>query len=98
MRGQPRSRQRFEGKPKDEDERLTKRILQFVRECPRWGYRRICQLLRRHGKTINMKRMYQLWKASGLKVPRKCRRKRANGVRANACDVQVAAFDRDVWT
>lgn len=53
---QPRSSQRFEGKPKDEDKRLTKQILQFVRERPRWGYRRICQLLRRDGETINMKR------------------------------------------
>ena len=95
---QPRSSQRFEGKPKDEDERLTKRILQFVCERPRWGYRRICQILRRDGETINMKRMYRLWKASGLTVPRNRRRKRATGVGANACDARVAAFDHDVWT
>jgi len=99
---QPRSSQRFEAKPKDQDERLTKRILQFVRERPRWGYRRISQLLRRDGETINMKKMYRLWKASGLKVPRKRRKKRrkkrATGVRGNACDVQAAAFVHDVWT
>ena len=95
---QPRSSQRFEGKPKDDDERLTKRILQFVRERPRWGYRRICQLLRRDGETINMKKMYRLWKAAGLKVPRKRRQKRATGIRGNACDVQSAAFVHDVWT
>ena len=96
--GQPQSSQRFEGKPYDEDERQTKRILQFVRERPRWGYRGISQLLRRDGETINMKSMYRLWKASGLKLPRKRRRKRSTGVRVNACDVQVAAFDHDVWT
>lgn len=33
---QPRSTQRFEGRPRDEDARLTKRILELVRERPRW--------------------------------------------------------------
>lgn len=95
---QPRSSQRFEGTPKDEDARLTKRILEWVRQRPRWGYRRICQLLRREGETLNMKKMYRLWRAAGLKVPRKRRQKRATGVRRNACDVQPAAFTNDVWT
>lgn len=45
-----------------------------------------------------MKKMYRLWKAAGLKVPRKRRKKRATGVRGNACDVQAAAFVHDVWT
>ena len=98
MLDQPRSSQRFEGTPKDEDARLTKRILELVRQRPRWGYRRICQLLRREGETLNMKKMYRLWRAAGLKVPRKRRQKRATGVRANGCDVQPAAFPNDVWT
>jgi len=82
---QPRSSQRFEGKPKDEDERLTKRILEFVRQRPRWGYRRIGQLLKREGEVLNMKRVYRLWKAAGLRVPRKLRKKRATGQKQNAC-------------
>ena len=96
--GQPRSIQRFEGKPKDEDKRLTKRILQFVRERRRWGYRRIRQLLRRNGETIKMKKMYRLCKAAGLKVPRKRRKKLAAGIRGNACDSQVTTFIHHVWT
>ena len=96
--GQPRSIQRFEGKPKDEDKRLTKRILQFVRERRRWGYRRIRQLLRRNGETIKMKKMYRLCKAAGLKVPRKRRKKLAAGIRGNACDSQATTFIHDVWT
>lgn len=95
---QPRSSQRFEGKPKDEDTRLTKRILELVRERPRWGYRRIGQLLRREGETLNLKRMYRLWKAAGLKVPRKRRKKRTIGHKKNACHVQPAQFKNDVWT
>ncbi len=87
---QPRSSHRFEGKPKDE--RLTKRILHVVRERPRWGYRRICQLLRRDGETLNRKNMYRHWRASGPQVPQKRRIKRASGVRGNACNVQAAGF------
>jgi len=95
---QPRSSQRYEGLPKDEDQRLTKEILELVRQRPRYGYRRIAVLLRRDGEVINDKRMYRLWKAAGLKVPRKRHKKRATGEKKNACHVAPAQFIHDVWT
>jgi transposase InsO family protein len=95
---QPRSSQRYEGQPKDEDQRVSKRILELVRERPRYGYRRIAVLLRRDGEVINDKRMYRLWKAAGLKVPRKRRKNRVTGDKKNACDVASASFMHDVWT
>ncbi len=98
MLDQPRSSQRYEGQPKDEDQRVSKRILELVRERPRYGYRRIAVLLRRDGEVINDKRMYRLWKAAGLKVPRKRRKNRATGDKKNACDVASASFMHDVWT
>ena len=98
MLDQPRSSQRYSGQPRDEDARLTKKILEFVRQRPRYGYRRIAVLLRRDGEVINDKRMYRLWKAAGLKVPRKRRKSRAIGVKANACHVEPARFQHDVWT
>lgn len=95
---QPRSSQRYVGRPKDEDERLTKKILELVRQRPRYGYRRIAALLRRVGEVINDKRMYRLWKAAGLKVPRKRRKMRLTGDKKNACHVIPATFMNDVWT
>ena len=95
---QPRSTQRYEGCPKDEDARLTKRILELVRQRPRWGYRRIGALLRREGETLNMKRMYRLWRAAGLKVPRKRRKRRATGTSSSSCHIRPASFINDVWT
>ncbi|AMV30481.1 IS2 transposase TnpB [Pirellula sp. SH-Sr6A] len=95
---QPRSTQRFVGQPKDDDARLTKKILDCVRERPRWGYRRITQLLRRSGELINVKRVYRLWKAAGLKVPRKSRLKRATGEKENACHLQPAGCKNDIWS
>ena len=98
MLDQPRSTQRYEGRPKDEDARLLKRILELVKQRPRWGYRRICVLLRRDGETLNMKRMHRLWRKAGLKVPKKRRQKRAVGKSSNACHTQPATFTNDVWT
>ncbi len=95
---QPRSSQRYAGRPKDEDQRLTKKILELVRQRPRFGYRRIGVLLRRDGEVINDKRMYRLWKAAGLKVPRKRRTTRATGEKKNACHVAPTGFAYDVWT
>jgi putative transposase len=95
---QPRSSQRYVGHPKDEDSRLTKKILALVRQRPRFGYRRIAVLLRRDGEVINDKRMYRLWKAAGLKVPRKRREKRHCGEKRNACHIFPASFTNDVWT
>jgi putative transposase len=95
---QPRSSQRYVGHPKDEDSRLTKKILALVRQRPRFGYRRIAVLLRRDGEVINDKRMYRLWKAAGLKVPRKRREKRHCGEKRNACHIVPASFTNDVWT
>ncbi len=95
---QPRSTQRYEGRPKDEDARLTKRILELVRQRPRFGYRRIGALLRREGEQLNMKRMYRLWRVAGLKVPQKRRKKRATGSSSSGCHVQPASFMNDVWT
>ena len=41
MVGQPRSSQRFEGKPRTDEAPLVKRMLQLSRAKPRYGYRRI---------------------------------------------------------
>jgi len=95
---QPRSTQRYEGCPKDEDARLTKRILELVRQRPRWGYRRIGALLRREGESVNMKRVYRLWRAAGLKVPQKRRKRRATGHSSSSCHVRPATCRNDVWT
>lgn len=45
-----------------------------------------------------MKRMYRLWRAAGLKVPRKRRKKRATGQATSGCHVQPACFVNDVWS
>src|SRR5215210_5160031 len=68
--GQPRSTQRYVGRPKAEwDRRLVERMVVLSREKPRYGHRRVWALLRREGWLVNKKRVHRLWREEGLKVP-----------------------------
>ncbi|WP_231931103.1 IS3 family transposase [Botrimarina hoheduenensis] len=78
--GQPRSSQRYQAKPRGDEPRLVKRMLQLVRRRPRYGYRRIAALLRADGFRANESRVLRRWRKEGLKVPRKKRKRRRLGV------------------
>ena len=59
---------------------LVERLRQLAAERPRFGYRRLHVLLRREGHAVNRKRIYRLYRAAGLVVRRRTRRKlRATG-------------------
>ena len=70
---------------------------ELVRANPRFGYRRICALLRGEGWRVNVKRVHRLWKSEGFKVPRRQVRRRRLGVSGNGCSVRRAAGPNDVW-
>jgi putative transposase len=96
--GQQRSTQRQRPKTATEEEgRLVARMLELVRQHPRYGYRRIWALLRREGWRVNRKRVHRLWRQQGLKVPRKQRRKRRLGSSANSCIRRPAEHKDHVW-
>jgi putative transposase len=54
---------------------LTMRLRQLASERPRFGYRRLHALLRREGRAANRKLVYRLYRAEGLAVRRRQRRK-----------------------
>jgi putative transposase len=95
---QPRSTQRYTGHPQDDERKLVARMLELVRQRPRFGYRRIAALLRGEGWAVNVKRVYRLWRREGLKVPRRTRKRRGRGTSANACHVRRAEHQDHVWT
>lgn len=95
---QPRSTQRYAGQPPDDEARLVARMLELVRERPRFGYRRIAALLQLEGWGVNVKRVYRLWRREGLKVPRKTRKRRGKGTSTNACHIRRAERKDHVWT
>ncbi len=56
-------------------------LRELAAQRPRFGYRRLALLLRREGWTVNDKRVYRLYRADGLAVRRRKRRKLAAGTR-----------------
>ena len=94
---QPRSSQRYTAKIPDDEPALIARILELVREHPRYGYRMITAKLRQEGWRVNRKRVYRLWRREGLKVPQKKRKKRRLGTSGNACHRRRAERKNHVW-
>lgn len=69
----PRSTFLYAAKPED-DQALLAQIRDLVAQHPRYGYRRICALLRRT-TTVNEKRVRRLWREHKLQVRRVARRR-----------------------
>src|SRR5262249_56198679 len=69
--GQHRSPHRKTRRGGEEEERLTADIIELARQYGRYGYRKIAELLRQAGWTINDKRVERIWQREGLKVPPK---------------------------
>jgi transposase InsO family protein len=69
--GQHRSTQRKIPRGREDEVRLTADIVALARRYGRYGYRKIAELLRQAGWTINDKRVERIWRREGLKVPRK---------------------------
>jgi transposase InsO family protein len=98
--GQPRSTQRYRAQQRNGERALVERMLELALRHPRYGYRRIAVLLRAEGFELNVKRVHRLWRAEGLKVPQKQRKKRrlASGCGQNACDRRRAQHPDQVWS
>lgn len=95
--GQPRTSQRYLARPRDDEAALVKRMLELVRQRPRFGYRRIAALLRKEFWRASATRIYRLWRREGLKVPQKKRKRRRLGKSENGCH-RRRALDKDhVW-
>ncbi len=97
MIGQPRSSQRYEAQPREDEGPLVKRMLELVRTRPRFGYRRIAALLRAEGFRASASRMLRLRRREGLKVPQKKRKKRRLGSSENSCDRRQTEYKDHVW-
>jgi transposase InsO family protein len=84
-------------KPRDDERALVKRMLELVRQRPRFGYRRIAALLREEFWRASATRIYRLWRREGLKVPQQKRKRRRLGKSENSCSRQRALHKDHVW-
>jgi putative transposase len=57
------------------DDELRQRLTRLAHEKPRYGYRRLAVLLRREGECVNHKRVFRVYRAAGLSVKRKKRKR-----------------------
>ena len=53
------------------DDALREQLMGFATERRRWGYRRLAILVKRAGMTVNLKRIYRVYRAAGLAVRRR---------------------------
>jgi putative transposase len=60
---------------KTDEPKLVARLREVAAERPRFGYRRVHAILRREGFEVNRKRVYRIYRAAGLSVKRRSRRK-----------------------
>jgi putative transposase len=86
----------YQSRKAEKDAMVIARMTALAAQYPRFGYRRIRIYLERDGHKLNRKRMYRLWRAAKLSLPKKRPRKR---VRATARDVvERPAIANEVWS
>jgi putative transposase len=86
--GQARSTQRLPAPiPGDEELALRAFLRDFALRRPRWGWRRAARAARDAGWAVNDKRIHRLWRAEGLRVPYRKRKRPLRGV-----GVPIGAF------
>jgi len=78
--GQHRATQRnVAARPDDDEMALRAWLRAFALSRPRWGWRRAAVIARGQGWRVNNKRIQRLWRAEGLKVPYRKRKKPLRG-------------------
>ncbi len=81
-----------------DEHRLVDEMHRLAVKWLRFGYRRITALLRREGWRVNVKRVHRLWKAEGLQIRRKARKRRRLGNSDNACHRRKPLGKNHVWS
>ena len=75
------SRRRLAYVSRRNDRELVERLMELAKEHPRFGAHRLCVMLRREGRHVNLKRVRRLCRKHGLLLAQKrCRKRRGIGV------------------
>ncbi|MGR3179376.1 MAG: IS3 family transposase [Candidatus Anammoxibacter sp.] len=93
-----RASQRYKHKQSDKDRPLREAVLKLAMKHKRYGYRQITNLLKHEGWQVNRKRVHRIWKAEGLQISKKVRKRRRFGSSINSCISKKAACINQVVT
>tara|TARA_R110000824_G_C15136868_1_gene669604 strand:+ start:417 stop:1280 length:864 start_codon:yes stop_codon:yes gene_type:complete len=96
--GQHRSTQRKVPTTPDDEAALTADIIELARQFGRFGYRRITQMLKAAGWSVNHKRVERLWRREGLKVPSKQPKRGRLWLNDGSCIRLRAERPNHVWS
>lgn len=91
--GVARSSCRYQPKVRDE-KGLRSALRELALERPRFGYRRLGEMLRRRGWQVNRKRVYRLYREEGLAM----RRRKRKRVAAPRLPLVLPTRAHEVWT
>jgi putative transposase len=79
LMGIARSTKRYRARGAERETQLRQRLRSLAMERPRFGYRRLGALLEREGQKANHKCIYRLYRAEGLVVRRRRRKRLLRG-------------------
>ncbi len=74
-----RSTLRYTSRMVARDQAVRMQLQTLAHIHPRYGYRRVWAIMRADGNAINVKRVYRIWRAAGLGVPKQRPRWRVRG-------------------
>ncbi len=97
MLGQPRSTQRYQRDPPDDEAALTQGIVDLASQYGRYGYRQVTGWLCNDGWQVNHKRVERIWCQEGLKVPKKHPPRRRLWLTDGSCIRLWATHSNHVW-
>ncbi|MBA7471771.1 IS3 family transposase ISDsp2 [subsurface metagenome] len=90
--------QRYAPHITDEEARLIARIIGLATQYGRYGYRRITALLKQEEWVVNHKKIEQIWRREGLKVPQKQPKRRRLWLNDGSC-IRLRPEHKDhVWS
>jgi transposase InsO family protein len=95
---QARSTQRYPRVAVADEARLTQEVVRLASKFGRYGYRRVTELLRNNGWAVNHKRVERIWRAEGLKVPKKQPKRGRLWLKDGSCIRLRAEYPRHVWS
>ena len=96
--GQPRSTQRYFPQPREDEEPLTREIVELACQYGRYGYRRITGKLLEDGWSVSISRVARIWKREGLKVPQKQPKRARLWLNDGSCVRLRASRPNEVWS
>ena len=96
-RAMARKVERYRVIQREEEDELTRAILQLASAYGRYGYRRITALLRDLGWQVGKDRVQRIWRREGLKVPQKQRPRGRLWLNDGSCVRLRPEHENHVW-